>query len=71
MLIQGKESQVHGTKAGEGNTDAVENITIREDTDIEVGCQDVVEGSNLLISEERIWHPNFAGIRQGQIFDFF
>ena len=26
-----------------------------------------MEGSNLLVSKEGIWHPNFAGVSQGQV----
>ena len=47
--------------------DAVENITIRIDPDIQVGSEDVVKGSNFLISEEGIRHPHFAGICQCEI----
>ena len=47
--------------------DAVENITIRIDPNIQVGSEDVVKGSNFLISEEGIRHPHFAGICQGEI----
>lgn len=51
--------------------DAVEDITIRIHPDVEVGGQDVVECSNLLVPEECIWHPHFAGVREGQVFDPF
>ena len=71
LFIQRKESQVHGAEACEGDADAVEDITIREDADIEVGCQNVVKCSNLLIPKESVRHPNFTGISHGQIFDFF
>ena len=71
LFIQRKKSQIHGAEASEGDSDTVEDITVGEDSDVEIGGEDVVKGSNLFISEERIWHPHFAGISQGQIFDFF
>ena len=64
LFIQRKESQIHGAEACERYSDAVENITVREDSNVEVGSEDVVKCSNLLISEECVGHPNFAGIRQ-------
>ena len=48
--------------------DAVENIALREDPDVNIGHQDVVESSLLFISEEGVWHPNFLGICHGQVF---
>ena len=64
MFIQRKESQIHGAEACERYSDAVENITVREDSNVEVGSEDVVKCSDLLVSEECVGHPNFAGIRQ-------
>ena len=64
LFIQRKESQIHGAEAGERYSDAVENISVREDSNVEVRSEDVVKCSNLFISEERVGHPNFAGIRQ-------
>ena len=71
LFIKRKESKIHGAEAGERDSDAVEYVTVREDSDVEIGREYVVEGSNFLISEESVWHPNFAGIRQCQVFDLF
>ena len=49
--------------------DTVENISIREDPDIKVRSEDLMESSNLLIPEESVRHPHLAGIRQGQVPD--
>ena len=49
--------------------DAVENIPIRVDPDVEVGGEDVVEGSNLLVPEERVRHPHLTSVSQSQVFD--
>ena len=38
--------------------DAVQDIAVREDPHIEVGLNDIVELPVLLISEERIRHPD-------------
>ena len=70
LFIQWKKSQIHGTEASEGDSNTVENISIWEDSDVQIGGEDVVKGSNLLISEECIWHPHFAGICECQIFYF-
>ena len=49
--------------------DAVEDITIWIHPDVQVGSQDVVEGSYFLIPEESIRHPDLAGVREGQVAD--
>ena len=49
--------------------DAVENITIRVDPDVEVGGEDVVEGPDLLVPEESVRHPDFAWVGDGQVGD--
>ena len=51
--------------------DAVEDITIWIHPDVQVGGQDVVEGSDLLVPEERVRHPDLAGVREGQVADPF
>jgi len=58
---------MHWTSTRQRYPDAVENITIWIDTNVEVRSENAVEGSNLLVSEEGIWHPNFAGVSQGQV----
>ena len=50
--------------------DAVEDITIWIHPDVQVGGQDVVEGSDLLVPEERVRHPDLAHVGQSQVFDF-
>ena len=67
MLVEGEEGEVHATDTDEGHSDTVEDITIREDTNIEVGGEDAVEPGNLLIPEERVRHPHFADICHGQV----
>ena len=49
--------------------DAEKDVAIRKDPDVEVWCEDVVESSDLLISEECVWHPHLARVRQGQVLD--
>ena len=49
--------------------DAVEDITVWINPDVEIGGQDVVEGSDLLVPEECIRHPDLASIREGQVAD--
>ena len=61
---------MHSALTDEGHSDAVEDIAVGEDTDIEIGGEDAVEAGNLLISKEGVGHPNFAGICHGQVPDF-
>ena len=49
--------------------DAVENIPIRVDPDVEVGGQDVVEGTDLFVPEECVRHPHLTGVSQRQVSD--
>ena len=49
--------------------DAVEDVPVRVDPDVEVGGEDVVEGSNLLVPEERVRHPHLTSVSQSQVFD--
>lgn len=39
---------------------AVENVAIREDSDVEVGLNDVMEPALLLVPEEGVGHPNLG-----------
>ena len=50
--------------------DAVEDVAVWEDPDVEVGGEDVVELSDLLVPEERVWHPDLAYVGERQVFDF-
>ena len=63
MLIKREEGKVHGAEAGQRDADAVEDITIGMDPDVEVGGQDVVEIADLLIPEESVRHPDLACVR--------
>ena len=47
--------------------DAVEDGAVREDADVEVGLQNCVEGTNLLVSEESVRHPDFTRVCHRQI----
>ena len=49
--------------------DAEKHIAIRKDPDVEVRCENVVESSDLLVSEESIGHPHFRRVRQSQVLD--
>ena len=49
--------------------DAVEDVAVWEDPDVEVGGQDLVEARNLLVPEEGVRHPHLARVSQGQVAD--
>ena len=51
--------------------DAVEDISIWEEADVQICGEDVMESPDFLISEESVWHPHFAGICQGEVADSF
>ena len=70
LLIQREECQIHRAETGQRDPDTVENIPIWVDSDVEVGGEDVVELSDLLVPEESVRHPDLADIRQSQVFDF-
>ena len=69
LLVQGEEGEVHRAEAGEGDADAVEDVAVGEDSDVEVGGEDVVELPDLLVPEEGIRHPHLARVSQGQVLD--
>ena len=58
LFIQRKESKIHGAEACERYSDAVENISIRKDTNIEIWLDYIMELGIFLVSEKRIRHPN-------------
>ena len=70
LLVQGEEGKVHGTEAGEGDADAVEDVAVGEDSNVEVGGENVVELPDLLVTEEGIRHPHLARVRHRQVFYF-
>ena len=76
LRVQRKEGEVHGAGHGEGHlrgraalscisynlySDAVENHSVREDSHVQVGLDDVVKLRVFLISEESVWHPDLGG----------
>ena len=69
LLIQREECQIHRAETGQRDPDTVENIPIWVDSDVEVGGEDVVELSDLLVPEESVRHPDLAGIRDGEVGD--
>ena len=61
------ELEVHGAGKGEGDPDAVEDVAVREDPDVDVVDEDVVKVSSLLVPEERVRHPDLLWVSQGEI----
>ena len=51
----------------EASPDAVEDVSVGEDPDVQVRREDVVELADLLISKKGVRHPHFACISQSQI----
>ena len=49
--------------------DAVEDVAVWKDPDVEVGGEDVVELPDLLVPEEGVRHPHLARVSQGQVLD--
>lgn len=49
---------------------AVQDVAIREDPDVNIWDDDVVEVSLSLVGKEEIRHPDFLGIREGEVLHF-
>ena len=49
--------------------DAVQNFAFRVDPDVDVGHDDVVEVSSLLVLEKRVRHPDFVRVSHGEVFN--
>ncbi len=47
--------------------DAVQDVPVGIDPDVQVGLDDVVKLSIFFIPEEGVRHPDLAGVRQGQV----
>lgn len=52
LFVQGVQLQIHGTGERQGDSDAVEHITVGEDADVHVRHYDVVEVAFFLVREE-------------------
>ena len=63
MLIKREEGEIHGAEAGQRDADAVEDVAIGVNPDVEVRRQDVVEIAKLLVPEESVRHPDLARVR--------
>lgn len=48
---------------------AVEDLATREDPDVDVWENNVVEVSHLLVLEEKVRHPYLVSLRQGEVLD--
>ena len=64
LTIHWVEFEVHRTGESEGYSDAVEDITVWEDSDIDIVDEDVVEVTSLLVAEERVRHPHLLRVSQ-------
>ena len=60
---------MHGACAGERDPDGVEDVAVGEDPHVEVGLEDVVEPTDLLVAEEGVRHPNLGGVSHRQVAD--
>ena len=69
LCIQGVHLEVHGTGESQRHADAEEDRPVSVQSDVEIGNQDIVHGSPPLVPEERVRHPDFTSIGQGQVSD--
>ena len=69
LPVQREPGQVHGAAAQQARPDAVEDVTVREDSDVEVGGEDLVEPRHLLVPEEGVRHPDLARVSEGEVAD--
>ena len=71
-MIDMRHRQTHGESdynSTDSSPDAVQHVSIWEDSNVQIGSQNVVKTSNLLISKESVGHPDFGRIDQCQVFD--
>ena len=61
------EFEMHRAREGERYPDTVEDVTIREDPDVDIVDEDVVEMASLLVPKECVRHPNLLRVSQGEI----
>jgi hypothetical protein len=47
----------------------VEHIPVGENSDVDVGDEDVVEAALLLVPEECVRHPHLLGVRHREVLD--
>ena len=69
LRVEREQLQVHGAAQGERDSDTIENITIGVDSHVQVGLNDIVKLSSLLVPEERVRHPDLLTVRHGQVLD--
>ena len=62
MSIHWIQFEIHRTGESERNADAVENVAIGEDSDVDVIDEDVVEVTRLLVAEEGVRHPDLLWV---------
>ena len=67
LPIHRVELEVHGAGEGERDTNAVQDVAVREDADVDIVYEDVVEVAGLFVAEESVRHPNLSWIRHRQI----
>ena len=65
--VQGVQLQVHGAGERQGDPDTVEHVTVREDPDVDIVDEDVVEVSSLLVPKESVRHPDLLGVGEGEV----
>ena len=58
---------MHWTRERQRDPDAVEDVAIREDPDVDIVDEDVVKVASLLVPEECVRHPNLLRVSQGEI----
>ena len=68
--FENKKSRQDSVAVSSRLPDAVEDVSIGKDANVDIGYDDVMKMSFSFVGEEEIGHPDFVGIRQRQIFDF-
>ena len=69
LTVHGVELQVHRAGQSQGDSDAVQDVAVGKDSDVDIVDEDVVEVSSLLVPEERVRHPHLTSVSQSQVFD--
>ena len=69
LPVHGVKLEMHWTRESQRDPDAVKNVAIRKDPDVDIVDEDVVKVASLLVPEECVRHPNLLRVSQGEILD--
>ena len=67
LPVKRVELEVHWAGQSQGDSDAVQDVAVGKDSDVDIVDEDVVEVSSLLVPEESVRHPDLLGVCESEI----